>query len=539
MIVDSDFFAERRTIEAMATLRRADPLVIFAGAGVPASVDVPPWNQLLRELLIDVVAARDPLLTEPSQREMYVDALIATHPAPFLGSLVREYLPDPKAFARRLHHHLYSPLQDEYRTPVGVNFPRALCELVLSRAEQGQTTVLVTTNFDDVVEHTFRNDAVVKRANKPGLTLRARYGNRLPMGDRVLPVHHIHGYVPRAGAIPARQTLVFSERDFHEPWNDQWPHELLLDHAASQWLLVGMSFEDPRVPFYLSQRHGLATGGPPPIALFSLQGRRWRNIADRMVVESLVAAETSRMREFGVSDVLVTRYYFQDAQFLRDLSLSDGGPEQNYCRRRNQWFEGLRTSYLERAGDEMLERSRAISTTLLELRHLMERNVHDRDRLTDEKIKVELYARDTDHRALFLIASSESVLLDPSRSNRFELTSNEDRMSAAVHAFTTGTPGFVKKLKRHEHGRWNGFWATPIMLAAPPWYWLPVGALVVCTTYDIKRTSLRFTIPEVEKELHLAIQDCGTFLDPGEVLTDALLTAAVRARRGKLKLKSK
>lgn len=48
---DFDFFDEPLTVEAVGRLRAADPLVIFAGAGVPASVELPTWDQLLRELL--------------------------------------------------------------------------------------------------------------------------------------------------------------------------------------------------------------------------------------------------------------------------------------------------------------------------------------------------------------------------------------------------------------------------------------------------------------------------------------------------------
>jgi hypothetical protein len=127
---------------------------------------------------------------------------------------------------------------------------------------------------------------------------------------------------------------------------------------------------------------------------------------------------------------------------------------------------------------------------------------------------VEVYCRDLESRALFLLASSEVRVLDPSKSRRFALTRDDNEAAASVKAFTTGTPGIVPKLRKHEHGRWNGFWAAPLVLGAKPWYGLPAGALVVCTTQDSKQTSLRTLIPAIEPELSAAMQRCAALLDP-------------------------
>jgi hypothetical protein len=232
------------------------------------------------------------------------------------------------------------------------------------------------------------------------------------------------------------------------------------------------------------------------------------------VTDALLAAEEDRLRELGMQDLLVTPYYFQDAQLLRELALPASDGVRDYCARRASWFEQFREKCLDVPEDEVLAKGAEFTTVLREIRQLMERNLrHHRDHEAHETIKVELYARDPEARSLFLLASSESHLLDPRRSRRFPLTRDDERAAAAVKAFTTGKPGLVEKLRTHEHGRWNGFWATPVMLGAPPWYGLPVGALVISTTRELNETSLRSTIPVVQKELSRLIAQCAAMLD--------------------------
>jgi hypothetical protein len=295
-----------------------------------------------------------------------------------------------------------------------------------------------------------------------------------------------------------------------------------------------MSFQDPHISFYLAQRQILAPEDPSPIGVFSLQGKRWRVVQEESVLEALVEAEAARLRELGMSDVLVTRYYFQDAHFLRELVLPADRPDGGYCSLRRTWFSELGSTYLTRPPEERFVRSSEFNAVLQNVQHIMERNLRRIDPRKDETIKVELYARDPGERALFLVASSESVLLDPTRSRRYPLTLDDDRATAAVKAFTRGTPGLFEKAGPHGHGRWNGFWAVPIMLGSAPWYGFPVGALVVCTTHDLESTSLRLTIPSVEPELHAALQQCARLLDPrqpvGSDITDVLIEKIVEKK---------
>lgn len=522
MTVDSDFFNQQSTIDAMARLRDADPLVVFAGAGLPASIELPTWEQLLRALLTEVVAKGIGLATHAEQNT-YVDTLLESYPAPFLGSLVRDALPDPPTFARELHRHLYETHREHFRTSFGANFPRALGELLVRRINDGCETVVVTTNFDDSIEHTFNHDPVIRAITEPRLVLKPRYLKTPPRGKHILPVHHIHGFLPREvlGAISQKQEIIFSERDFTKPWKDHWSHDLLMGYADAQWFFVGMSFQDPHVSFYLAQRQNVSPSGPSPIGMFSLQGKRWRALQGTRVLAALLGAEIARLRELGMFDVLVTRFYFQDAHFLRELSHDVPSRGIGYCDRRRDWFRLLEENYLKQADEERFIRSQEFNAVLRSVRRLTERNLRLIDPLERETIKVELYARDPNRRSLFLIASSESVLLDPARSRRFPLTLDDSLASAAVRAFTKGMPGMSEKAGLDVHGRWNSFWATPVMLGGSPWNGFPVGALVVCTTHSVDDTSLRWTIPNIESELHAAVQRCARLLDPLERLADA------------------
>jgi hypothetical protein len=447
---------------------------------------------------------------------------------------VRDALRDPRTFANQVHHHLYGVQREHFKTSLGSNFPRALGELLVRRALDGLKTVVITTNFDDSIEYVFKHDPLIRSINNHSLNVRPRYRRSLPKGKNTLCVHHIHGFIPREGSISLKQELILSEADFNRPWSEHWSHDLLMEHATNQWLFIGMSFQDPHISFYLTQRQNAAPSAPSPIGIFSLQGRPWRALRGSPVLEALVEAELARLRELGMNDVLITLYYFQDAQLLREAARPANGDAKGYCDRRREWFTRLEETYLNRPQEERFVRSLEFNKILRDVRSLMERNLRQVDPKNRETIKVELYARDTKQRALFLIASSESVLLDPARSRRFPLGFDDDKVAAAVRAFTRGMPGLDPKKGPHIHGRWNGFWSTPIMLGAPPWYGLPVGALVVCTTHDLDSTSLRLTIPNVETELHIAIQECARLLDPAERVEDEDLTTVLRPKVEKM-----
>src|SRR5258707_220183 len=136
-----DFFVEAATQEAIDKLAAASRLVVFLGAGVPASVGLPTWESLLRTLLTERIEDKckdwkdgdgQPAVSERLRGEV-VETLLASSDLMSLGSLVRDHHPKDPELREALRSALYEQRQENSGTLRGANFLRAIVELIVAR----------------------------------------------------------------------------------------------------------------------------------------------------------------------------------------------------------------------------------------------------------------------------------------------------------------------------------------------------------------------------------------------------------------------
>jgi len=524
-LLEQDFFDLPKTKRSIHELAETESLVLFLGSGLSASQGLPVWYQLLRRLL-DKAAAEHPDLNGEEAKEEFVQTLLKTTEPTILGSIVRGLYPAPEAFVDALSTAIYSESLRLGGPRSASNFTQAVWELIFTRRQRKKKTVIITTNYDDVLESALTNDVDVRSL---GQSLGIAYaipihGEHQFLAHRdtaldeehAVVVHHIHGYLPAdATERVDAGNIVLSARDYGQSWEAHWSYELLSPHWRDDWLFIGMSFHDPHITFFLRARNehlgdekDRVNEDNPPRGVFSLQGQPWASLSESAKL-GLARAEVSRLRELGMK-ALPTLYFFQDAQFLREIALraESGDKYQPYVARRTQWAWEFSS---ERLSSEEGERAKGllqdVHRTLLEVRA----RVEDIAPHEDERFKIELWCRDPDDRCLFQLGSSESVSGEPDRARRYALSS--DLPIAAVQALTAGA-ATTSTVPLSAASRWQYYFGFPISLSGQPWYELPVGALVIAGTAPETSSALHTQRATLEARIEEWAAGVVKYLDP-------------------------
>ncbi len=217
-------------------------LTLFLGAGVSMPYGVPPWRDLVLEMLYDQAAkARrfKPLWPH------YLRALTSWMADYFdynpvvLARLVEHEMrnfPDPAdAFVQKLREHLYSRCY----LPTEDTSLRALARMIKAARSQRNIAAVFSFNFDDLLEQELRRLGVPVAAMSKA--------SRLKPGE--VNIIHPHGFVPQKGAA-VRKGLVFTEDDYHD-LSDTTFHWALTEIVAhlrqNRALFIGLSMSDPNL----------------------------------------------------------------------------------------------------------------------------------------------------------------------------------------------------------------------------------------------------------------------------------------------------
>jgi SIR2-like domain len=528
-----EFFTREVTAQCIKTLHAANPLVVFVGAGVPASQGIPTWDQLLATLLREV-ASDSKWLSTPytsdhdtqAARAAFVNNLLERYDSEYLGSLVRRTYTEDLSLYATVHDALYpkgrSQLLSDRR---GRNFVRALGELVLQRHERNRRTIVLTTNFDDSLERAFMRDPQLSDRR-----LETGVERVVPVTGRVddatfpadsLPIYHIHGFVPQephdyvgVWTPESENRIILSAHDFSRDWTDEWSGQLLEQYWEAQWFFVGMSFNDPHITFYLSHRRRTVGENDKrrPIGVFSRQGRdalpqREHNVAyAESLRTALLDAENQRLGEVGML-ALPTTYHFEAAHFIWEIVCRGAAKNvQPLPVRQRRWYHDLEKRRLK--GRESDEFRLTVADVLYQIRFAVEAVA---GRSHEERIKAELWCLDPGRRALFPVGSSEHVIRDPLRTHRFEVSPSDESI-AAVAAFTKGSPHSAPGPKEQVGSLWRTSLGIPIYLEGHRHH-LPVGVLLLAGTR--RRGSLVSQRQEViERHLDQWLAALAQCLDP-------------------------
>jgi NAD-dependent SIR2 family protein deacetylase len=212
-------------------------LTLFCGAGVSVPAGIPDWSVLLETLLREVINADG---MDRSSLDMDMQrALARLYQSSFnLSSLmIAQYLKNMLGydFLNKLRGALYqsntrpSPLID------------AIVDLCRPRRSRSHLNSIITFNFDDLVEDALKKAKVKHRP--------IHYEGQKIRSDE-LPIYHVHGFLPRSGALDETHQVVFAEDAYHSQFIDSfsWSNLIQLNHLNQNLcLFIGLSMTDPNI----------------------------------------------------------------------------------------------------------------------------------------------------------------------------------------------------------------------------------------------------------------------------------------------------
>ena len=215
--------------------------VLFLGAGVSMSAEMPSWNKLLEGLMSEVKQLKEPTLSAFMEMSSHVleecgDSYLIM--ARYLQTAIHQY--DEKAnFSELIQKHLY-----------GGKKTSNLLEQLSSIIQQKKVNEVITYNFDDVLEQTLQANGYNNTEDFTSISKDAEIKSH-----NTLPIYHVHGIIPENGPT---DTVVFSEEEYHNRYANSyhWSNVEQL-HALSRMhcFFVGLSMSDPNLRRLLDVAH--------------------------------------------------------------------------------------------------------------------------------------------------------------------------------------------------------------------------------------------------------------------------------------------
>lgn len=207
--------------------------VLFLGAGVSASANMPSWEKLLQSLMGEVSILKQDTL----------DAFkhLNTHIYEQCGDsnlIMARYLQiaikssgNKDTFASIIQKYLYS---GEHTSNLLKNIAKIIKEKKVNE--------VITYNFDNILEQELESQGLKQSEDFTTIAKDAEVA-----GHNTLPIYHVHGIIPENGPT---DTVVFSEEQYHERYKDayHWSNIEQL-HAISRMhcFFVGLSMIDPNL----------------------------------------------------------------------------------------------------------------------------------------------------------------------------------------------------------------------------------------------------------------------------------------------------
>lgn len=279
----------KKSLDDLTNAYRYRGLVLYIGAGVPRSLGLPAWTDLVRSLTVrmmtrkveSAISALDDLSDE-ARWELF-DGLSEDleanqqHDRPILmvARSLKDQLGDqlPSEIGRVLYRRFFqrgrlksllrSVLRPGSHRPVFPpetlgNFPLLNAVASLARAERDARGVqaIINYNYDDLVEEYLKAQRIKCATVLSG-------ADKVP--DGVLPSYHVHGLIrssdflsKRSGQLHSRGNFVFSEDEYHAEYSDpyRWSNMTQMSHLGRYTgLFIGLSMEDPNIRRLIDVTH--------------------------------------------------------------------------------------------------------------------------------------------------------------------------------------------------------------------------------------------------------------------------------------------
>ncbi len=212
-------------IDMLRKAFKENNLTLVCGAGVSIASHAPSWDELLNGLLNTRLSHTGGTRLLKVLPNSYI----------IMGKYLKNLLGN--SFEESVRDQLYRDLpEDAINTPLLASISR------LSQPNRHGVCLdsIITYNFDDLIE---------KKLDSLCISYTSIWKEKQNHKDNALPIYHVHGYLPQAGALDG-PNLVLSEEAYHSQYIDPycWSNLVQLNTFTSKvCLFVGSSLTDPNM----------------------------------------------------------------------------------------------------------------------------------------------------------------------------------------------------------------------------------------------------------------------------------------------------
>lgn len=220
--ISDDDKQNKRIEDAKAAVRKNKQIVFFLGAGVSRASGILLWEDLLKRLA-------EKLWVDKSESFINKNELTSIQK----GRYIKAGFEDKDIeFVQSVKEIIYED------NPV----PKELIKVIGNYALALKLDSIITYNYDNLVEEYINGLRI-------GFCYSIYGDSQIPGGD-MLPVYHVHGYIPKSDKELASNDIVFGEEEYHriyqQPYN--WSNiEQIRALTRKTCFFIGLSMNDPNL----------------------------------------------------------------------------------------------------------------------------------------------------------------------------------------------------------------------------------------------------------------------------------------------------
>jgi len=444
---EGPYFERTDTLDFIQRVAGQKSLVIYVGAGVSIDRTGLQWEHLISKLMakkVDNKELRGRLLSDNPLQSASIAKQLYINDAENLAKANIQ-------ISREVQSCLYT---GEWRRS---DIARSIMLLVAELKAQGTRVHIITTNYDDCLEHELKllNNARGQRNEKPIRLTKCvprqvsfdRIDQEVDRVVREEHIIHLHGYVPEPGGRPTSITLSEVDYAMSYPLSSKILERLFQNNAV---LILGSSLTDPPLLNALATTTSRSTDKRPRFAVMPVQGFGLPIALHRDIRENVA----SRMDHFKV-EVTFPDHFSEVAQLVTEIRIRAkqgrtnvpfGDSDDCLGSRLRTWWEGWAQVREGRWADANKEDHRLLKKCEDELTHELRKAVRNAE--------VEIWVRwrpDGNGTQLRLWASSKATW--PDVDARTAKVGNGSAYLVSVEAFTLGRVEFYPPDESAEQRR--------------------------------------------------------------------------------------
>ena len=233
-------FSRKSLLNQISKSFRDERLVMVLGAGVSYEFGIPTWNALLQKLMIKTIEQGDEgsnLLAQLFTKVFSPSPVIAGR---YLYDHYKQFEEDGNfVFEDAVRKVLYENI-DFTRESLMM---REIVNFCVAPGKSPNLDSIITYNYDDVLETMLSKLEV----NVP---FKVIYDVGMNPRSGVLPIYHVHGFLPHKGKLKEKNKITLGENIYHQEYGEiySWSNIVQINkYRDFSCLFIGTSLTDPNL----------------------------------------------------------------------------------------------------------------------------------------------------------------------------------------------------------------------------------------------------------------------------------------------------